>query len=117
MEGRPEKLTFDAGLMLLRELDEKLDVTRSLASKLIDERAPQRIQYSLSQMLRMTPYAMAIGSAHSSAAAGRRDDAVFHGVPHRGDEALHRRTRLQNEPDEGALRAAMGETSSPRLRP
>ncbi len=38
VEGRPEKLTCHAGLMLLRELDEKLNVTRDLATDLIDER-------------------------------------------------------------------------------
>ena len=63
--------------MLMREFDEKLYVTRDLASKLTDARDPDRIQHSLSQMLRITKYAMAIDSAHASAAAGRGDDAVF----------------------------------------
>jgi hypothetical protein len=69
VEGRPEKLTCHAGLMLLRELDEKLDVT--------DGRDPDRIQHSLGQMLRTTTYAMAIDSAHANAAAARGEDAVF----------------------------------------
>ena len=43
VEGRPEKLTCHAGLMLLRELDERLGVTGELASKLNDERDPHRI--------------------------------------------------------------------------
>ena len=77
VEGRPEKLTCHAGLMLLRELDEKLNVRSDLASKLIDERDPDRIQHSLSQMLRTTTYAMAIDSAHANAAAARGSDAVF----------------------------------------
>ncbi len=77
VEGRPEKLTCHAGLMLLRELDEKLNITSELASKLTDERDADRIQHSLSQMLRTTTYAMAIDSAHANAAAARGDDAVF----------------------------------------
>jgi hypothetical protein len=77
VESRPERLTCYAGLVLLRGLDEKLDVTCDLASKLTDERAPNRIQHSLSQMLRATTYAMAIDSAHANAAAARRGDTVF----------------------------------------
>ena len=68
VEGRPERLTYHAGLMLMRELDEKLNVTRDLASKLTDARDPGRIQHSLSQMLRTSTYAMAIDSAHASEA-------------------------------------------------
>lgn len=77
VEGRPERLTCHAGLMLLRELDERLGVTSDLAARLVDERAASRIQHPLRQMLRTTTYAMAIDSAHASAAAARANDAVF----------------------------------------
>jgi len=62
---------------MLRELDERLALTTDLAARLVDERAPDRIQHSLSQLLRTSTYAMAIDSAHASAAAGMGDDAVF----------------------------------------
>ncbi|QDV09331.1 hypothetical protein Poly30_48890 [Planctomycetes bacterium Poly30] len=52
VEGRSEKLTCHAGLVLLREMDERLGLTTSLASKLVDERSPMRVQHSLTQMLR-----------------------------------------------------------------
>ena len=52
--------------MLLRELDEQLGVTADLATKLVDERAPSRIQHPLDQMLRATTCAMAIDSAQAS---------------------------------------------------
>jgi len=77
VEGRPEKLTCHAGLVLLRELDEGLGFTGDLAASLVDERSPDRIQHPLSQMLRTSTYAMAIDSAHAQAAAGMGDDAVF----------------------------------------
>ena len=57
IEGRPEKLTCHAGLVMLRELDERLALTTDLAARLVDERAPDRIQHSLSQLLRTSTYA------------------------------------------------------------
>ena len=36
VEGRSENLTCHAGLVLLREMDERLGLTTSLASKLVD---------------------------------------------------------------------------------
>ena len=51
VEGRSEKLTCHAGLVLLREMDERLELTTSLASKLVDERSPERIQHSLTQRI------------------------------------------------------------------
>jgi hypothetical protein len=77
VEGRSEKLTCHAGLVLLREMDERLGLTASLASKLVDRRSPDRIQHSLTQMLRTATYAMAIDSAQAAAAADMGDDAVF----------------------------------------
>lgn len=77
VEGRPEKLTCHAGLVLLRELDERLGFTEDLAASLVDLRAPERTQHSLSQLLRTSTYGMAIDSAHAQAAAGMGDDAVF----------------------------------------
>ena len=76
-EGRSEKLTCHAGLVLLREMDERFGLTASLASKLVDKRSPDRIQHPLTQMLRVATYAMAIDSAQAAAAADMGDDAVF----------------------------------------
>jgi len=77
IEGRPEKLTSHAGLVLLRELDERLGITTDLANRLVDKRSPHRVKHSMSQMLRTATYAMAIDSAHATAAAARGDDAAF----------------------------------------
>ena len=77
VEGRPEKMTCHSGLVLLRELDERLELTTDLAAKLVDERAPGKVQHSLTQLLRTATYGMAIDSAHVSAAAGMGGDAMF----------------------------------------
>jgi hypothetical protein len=62
VEGRPESLTDHAGLVLLRELDDRLGLTSTLASELVDLRDPSRVQHPLSQMLRTVTYSVAIDS-------------------------------------------------------
>ena len=77
VEGRPESLTGQAGLVLLRELDDRLGLTSTLASELVDLRDPSRVQHPLSQMLRTVTYTMAIDSASAVEAAGMKDDAAL----------------------------------------
>ncbi len=40
IEARPERLTAESGAVLLREIDERLGVTRWLAERLADPRIP-----------------------------------------------------------------------------
>ena len=56
-----ERLTSDAGVLLLREADHKLGLTESLAATLGDPRNPDRIRYTLTELLRGRLYAMALG--------------------------------------------------------
>ena len=77
VEGRPERLTAHAGVLLLRELDERLGATSALESALDDLRTPTRVEHPLGLLLRTAIYGMAIDSAHAAAAADLADDAVF----------------------------------------
>lgn len=77
VEGRPDRLTAHAGVLLLRELDERLGVTAALEKALDDSRAESRVEHQLDTLLRTATYAMAIDSAHSTAAARLADDAAF----------------------------------------
>ncbi len=61
--GSDERLTSLAGLVCLRELDEKLGLTRDVARALEDPRDPSRVEHSMSSLLRSWTYTMA---AHSS---------------------------------------------------
>jgi hypothetical protein len=56
-----ERLTSDAGLVMLREADHRLGLTESLAAKLDDPRHPNRIRYTLTELLRQRVYALATG--------------------------------------------------------
>lgn len=61
VRGGQDRLTSDAGVLLLREADHRLSLTQSLASKLYDRRHPDHIRYSLVELLRERLYALAQG--------------------------------------------------------
>lgn len=52
VEARPERLSSEAGALLLREIDERLGLTRSLTAKLLDPRNPALVIHPLSELLR-----------------------------------------------------------------
>ncbi len=56
-----ERITSDAGLLLVREADHRLGLTEHLAAQLIDPRRPDRIRYELVELLRERVYALALG--------------------------------------------------------
>ena len=56
-----DRLTSDAGLLLLREADHRLGITESLANRLRDPRRQDRIRYQLVELLRERMYALAAG--------------------------------------------------------
>ena len=61
VRGGQDRLTSDAGTLLLREADHRLGLTQSLATKLYDRRNSERIRYTLVELLRERLYAMAQG--------------------------------------------------------
>jgi len=58
------RITSDAGALLLREADHRLGLTADLAAQLTDPRRPDRIRYTLVELLRQHLYALALGYAH-----------------------------------------------------
>jgi hypothetical protein len=61
VRSRDVRVTSDAGLLLLREADHRLDLTASLSRRLRDPRHPGRIRYELLELLRERPYGLAQG--------------------------------------------------------
>ena len=67
-----ERITSDAGLLLLREADHRLGLTEHLAGQLLDPRRPDRIRYELVELLRERLYGLAVGySTQDDAEIGR----------------------------------------------
>jgi Transposase DDE domain group 1 len=56
-----ERITSDAGFLLLREADHRLGLTESLAQRLADRRRQDLIRYQLVELLRERVYALAQG--------------------------------------------------------
>lgn len=56
-----DRITSDAGVLLLREADHRLGITADLAASLYDPRQQDMIRYKLVELLRERVYAMALG--------------------------------------------------------
>jgi hypothetical protein len=52
VEGRPERLTGDAGSVLVREVEERIGIVPWLVDRLEDPRCPERITHPLAELLR-----------------------------------------------------------------
>ncbi|HYO59050.1 transposase, partial [Archangium sp.] len=52
LEAREERLTSEAGAVVLREVDERLGLTRWLGGRLKDTRDERRITHSLRELVR-----------------------------------------------------------------
>ena len=77
VEGRKNKLTSDAGVLLLRELDEGLGLTESLAEELTDPRNPVFVTHPFVELLRTRLYALVQGHRDQDDIDRLRDDPAF----------------------------------------
>ena len=59
--SRDDRLTSDAGVVLLREADHRLGLVESLGERLEDPRNPGSIRYTLTELLRERVYSLALG--------------------------------------------------------
>jgi len=103
VESRAERLTGDAGVMLLRELDERLGLTSSLGDSLWDFRDQDQIRYRLTELLRQRIYGFVQGYRHQDDLDRTAHDpamrlAVWEGG---GEEALEE--RLSSQPTQSRL--------------
>lgn len=56
-----DRLTSDAGVILLREADHRLGLVKSLGEQLVDPRQAEKIRYTLPELLRERMYSLALG--------------------------------------------------------
>jgi hypothetical protein len=66
----------DGGAVLLKALDERLDVTERLAASLTDRRQPGKVQHDLLELVRQRVYGIACGYADCNDAARLADDPL-----------------------------------------
>lgn len=77
VEGRPERLTGEAGALVLREVMERLQVVRRLTRRLQDPRDPQLVTHPLSELLRTNLLLLAQGWRDQDDADALRDDPAL----------------------------------------
>jgi hypothetical protein len=125
-----DRLTSDAGLLLLREADHRLGITEALAIRLHDPRREDRIRYQLVELLRERIYALAVGyPAQDDADRMAHDPAMKMAAWNRpGEQPLDERMAsqptqsrlidiLSRQPDNRyALRDALADSCERHLR-
>ena len=77
ISGGGERLSSMGGVLLLRELDERLGVTRRLGSTLVDPRRQGQVTWSLESQLRARLYALAAGYGAQRDVAALSSDPVL----------------------------------------
>jgi DDE family transposase len=77
VEVNDAPLSSDAGLLPLRQLDQRLGFTRQLADALHDRRDPDLIDHSLLELLRMRLYGILAGYEDQNDHDALRSDPVF----------------------------------------
>jgi len=71
------RLSSDAGLVLLKDPDEQLGLTRALAAVLQDPRDPRRVHFTLHDLLKQRVLQIAAGYEDANDATTLRHDPIF----------------------------------------
>ena len=93
------EITGDAGLLLLREFDERLGLTAGLQKLVIDDRDKRYVRHAALDLLRQRIYQIAAGYEDANDANFLRHDATMRAVVHNNDQALASQptfSRLEN---------------------
>jgi hypothetical protein len=77
IEGRPERLTSEAGAIVLREVMERVGIIEWLDERLLDARKPEFITHPISELMRTSLLLLAQGWRDQDDADALRDDAAF----------------------------------------
>jgi hypothetical protein len=118
--GKPVQVTFDAGrltsdggVLVLAEIERRLNIAERLARCLEDPRAPERVQHGLAEMIRFRALLIAAGYADANDCDALRTDPAFKmavgRLPERGADLCSQPTisRLENLPGPRALKRMM----------
>lgn len=102
------ELSSDSGLLVLRQVEERLDIAGRLAVAVADPRTPEKVQHSVADILRFRMLMIAAGYEDGNDAAALRHDPVFKMAVERlpSDRALCSQStisRMENLPRRGAL--------------
>src|SRR5450759_2473161 len=80
LEFRGAKITTDAGLLAVRELDEMMGLTDMAADKMVDKRTGKNIQHRIPGLLRQSVYARLAGYEDTNDNEGLSRDPAMRAV-------------------------------------
>lgn len=101
------EITSDAGLVVLREFDERLGLTRGLGKLVADSRDQRYVEHSVVDLVRQRIYQIAAGYEDANDAKFLRDDPAMRAVVDRVDRPLASQptlSRLENGVDWDSVR-------------
>jgi Transposase DDE domain group 1 len=107
------RLTSDAGVLVLAEIERRLGVAERLARCIEDPRAPERVRHGLAEMIRFRALLIAAGYPDANDCDALRADPAFKmavgRLPESGPELCSQPTmcRLENLPQATALKRMM----------
>ena len=107
------RLTSDGGVLVLAEIERRLDIAERLAGCITDPRAPERVRHGLAEMIRFRALLIAAGYEDANDCDALRDDPAFKmavgRLPETGAELCSQPTmsRLENLPGPTALKRMM----------
>jgi hypothetical protein len=120
VQGKPVHVTFDggrltsdAGILVLAEIERRLGLAERLARCLTDPRAPERVRHGLAEMIRFRMLLIAAGYPDANDCDGLRLDPAFKmavgRLPESGESLCSQPTmsRLENLPGATALKRMM----------
>ena len=91
VRSREERLTSDAGVILVREADHRLGLIASLAGQLEDPRDPSKIRYTLTELLRERLFALS--ESHAIIEFKRRSSRCNRGYTASSDRGGHHHSK------------------------
>jgi hypothetical protein len=107
------RLTSDAGVLVLAEIERRLGIADRLARCLVDPRDPVRVRHGLAEMIRFRALLIAAGYADANDCDALRTDPAFKmavgRLPETGEDLCSQPTmcRLENLPGPTALKRMM----------
>src|SRR3954449_6727968 len=101
-------MSSDGGLLVLREIEQRLGIAKRLAACIRDPRAPERIVHGLDEIIRFRMLMIAAGYEDGNDADSLRADPLFKlamdRLPEHGDLCSQSTvSRLENQPDVRSL--------------
>jgi len=117
IEGRPERLTSESGVVLLREVMERLGITSWLVERLVDTRKSELITHSFAELIRTVLLLLSQGWRDQNDADGLRDDPALRLAvsDRKGIEPLHEHSEPSDSPAAAQSRVPEGLASQPTL--